>query len=171
MVREHRSGRHPRSELINREITRHRVEADRGYRALVRAGELKPLEEWDLEELAQGKPRNRAGGFGGARPLWMAQAVQEEITRRYKNQAMTELSKHFPKALKVLIGLLDEDDPGIRLKACQLLIEYTVGKPNTNVKFDADTKAAGMLAAALVMPSGAPAHPTTVLQGEWEEND
>lgn len=172
MVVENRSMK-GRKYLVNREISTHRRQARLGYDALVAAGQLKPLSEWDIEELAKGKPRNRGGGFAGRTPAWMAEAVREEIARRYKQAAIHELSKHFPKALKVLIGLLDEDDPGIRLKACQLLIEYTVGKPNSKVEIAADSQAAGMLAAALVMPTGIPAHPVTqeTIDGEWSDSD
>jgi hypothetical protein len=172
MVVEHRSMK-GRKHLINEQIAKHRRAAQRGYEALVAAGELKPLAEWDLEELSRGRPRNRGGGFQGSTPKWLAQAVQEEISRRYKQKAIIELSKHFPKALKVLIGLLDEEDPGIRLKACQLLIEYTVGKPNSKLEVTADSKAAGMLASALVLPGGRPAHPVTgeTIEGEWTEKD
>jgi hypothetical protein len=159
-----------RNYRINREILHHRRKAQRGYEALVAAGELKPMSEWSLEELARGRPRNRIGGFTGRIPVWMTQAVQEEIARRYKQAAISELSKHFPKALKVLVGLLDEEDPGIRLKACQLLIEYTVGKPK--VELTTDSQAASMLAAALVMPNGLPAHPTNgkTIEGEWSND-
>lgn len=172
MVVEHRSMK-GRKYLVNREIHEHRRQAQRGYEELVAAGELRPLSEWDIEELAKGRPRNRGGGFNGGRAAnWMAGAIQEEIARRYRQAAVVELAKHFPKALKVLVGLLDEDEPSIRLRACQLLIEYTVGKPNSKVEIASESQVAGMLAAALVMPNGVAAHPTTteVLEGEFTQN-
>jgi hypothetical protein len=101
----------------------------------------------------------------------LVQPVQEEIRRRFKEQALNEIARYLPKVVHTLGGLLQEEDPGIRLKACQLLLDYAIGKPKVSAEFSMDSQAANMLAAALVMPDGKPAHPVIpeVLEGEIKD--
>lgn len=141
---------------------------------MVAEGYIKPLSEWDLEELSRGQPRNRGGGWQGKKPVWLVGApVKQEISRRFKEEAVSHLVRYFPKALQTLADLLDEDDPAIRLKACSLLLEYAIGKPTVHTHVSADEGVKGMLAAALVMPTGEPAHPVhhEILEGEVLPDD
>lgn len=158
---------------LKKELTSKHTAFKRTFNEMVERGYLKPLSEWDIEELSRGMPRNRGGGWRGHRPPWLVGPVQEEIRRRFREEAVSHLVRYFPKALETLVELLDEDDPGIRLKACSLLLEYAIGKPTTHTHISADEGVKGMLAAALVMPSGEPAHPIhhEILEGEVLPDD
>jgi hypothetical protein len=49
-----------------------------------KASLVKPIQEWDDEELEQGRPRNRVGGFQGKPPkhAYHARAIVAEMRRR-----------------------------------------------------------------------------------------
>src|SRR4051794_35813754 len=62
----------------------------------------KPLEEWDDEELARGRPRAMDGSFRGKSPDWINRQVHEEALRRFKDLSQGQLRAIVPEALQQL---------------------------------------------------------------------
>lgn len=131
----------------------------------------KPLKQWDLEELARGRPRNKNGGFtAGPRITFLSEEIATEVKRRTRTQGLDRIRQHLPIAIQTMADLLDDGDPRIRFLAAKFIIEYTVGEPPSEAERGGTNNALqGMLASALVLPSGLSAHPT--IMGEVVEDD
>ncbi|MEH1098210.1 hypothetical protein [Micromonospora sp. CPCC 205561] len=73
--------------------------------AMLEEAGYKPVSEWDDEELAKGKPRDRRGSFSGRTPEWRKEQVEAEALRRHK-EATLSAPKPRPEVLgKVLAEL------------------------------------------------------------------
>lgn len=122
----------------------------------------KPLEEWDEEELARGRPRAKDGSFAGKPPAWISRELHEEIVQRFATIVKTKMNEHTVEALNVVNWILTCDDtddngrliiaPGIKLEAAKFLIEHVVGKPTQRVEGDISVKLQAILGQAIVMP-------------------
>lgn len=143
---------------------------------------FKPVEEWDLEELAHGKPRNSAGSFQGKTPTWLTEAVVREARRRLVDHTNGLLGRNVAFAVRTMINLIKSeeiDDKGrpivdarTKLDACKFIIEHVKGKAKEFVELDASDATRKMIAAAIVLDDGAPQdEPFVVLDGEFEEVD
>lgn len=129
----------------------------------------KPIDEWDLEELARGRPRNAAGDFRGAPPQYMPRAVVERIAERFKTVVKGEMNQNAVTALGVVNQLIsneDYDDKGkplvpasVKLDAAKWLIEHTIGKAVQPTQTDISVKLMGVLGAAMVNPTLDESHP------------
>jgi hypothetical protein len=145
----------------------------------------KPIEEWDHEELARGRPRAKDGSFKGAPPSYIDRALHEQIVRQFEQVVRNEMNGHTVAAL-TLIGkvLADEevDERGrplvaasTKLDAAKFLIEHVIGKPKQRVESDISVKLQGLLGTVMVNPN----HQTggfELAQGyveaeSWEEDD
>jgi len=123
----------------------------------------KPVEEWDDEELARGRPRDAAGGFRGRQPTWISKAYHEEIIRRYEKVVKTEMNVATIEALSVMSNILKNnkiDKKGrpmvpaaVKLDAAKFLIEHVVGKPVKRIENEVSVTLQGILAHAMVNPS------------------
>lgn len=143
----------------------------------------KPIEEWDIEELAHGRPRNDHGDFRGRPPVWITSIVMAEAKRRLRTMATDELAANVGDAIKVVTDLMnsdDRDDDGrlivdarTRLDAAKFVVDHVLGKAKVRVDVDTGENLKQMLASALVMPDGKggyiPAHP--IIEGEVLEDD
>ena len=161
-----------RPNAIRRRINRQngRMAEDIALLHQVQFGVIKPVEEWTLEELQHGRPRHPELGWRGPRPKWIDPIVQAEVRRRLREETITDLSRHAGTAVRVLARFLEnEEEPGLRFKAAQLILEYVAGSPDKNVHVTGNMQLQAMLASALVLDDGAPAHP--VLEGEWTDDD
>jgi hypothetical protein len=122
----------------------------------------KPIEEWDLEELARGRTRDVSGGFRGKPPQYMPRAVHERIAERFKLVVRDQMNQNATLALGVvsnLIGNDDVDDKGkplvpasVKLDASKWLIEHVIGKPVQPTQADVSVKLQGILGAVMVQP-------------------
>lgn len=141
--------------------------------AEVQGQDYKPIEEWDFEELARGKPRNKRGKFNtGQKPAWISPLVAEEIARRLRAGFIDEVRSTLPEVLAVLKELLmDEGSPRIQLDAAKLFLEYAIGAPEKKVSIETTSRIEHMLADVVVLDDGSPAHP--VIDGQFydEEED
>lgn len=147
----------------------------------------KPVEEWDLEELARGRPRDSGGGFRGAAPDYITRQVHEECVRRFGQMVKTEMNKTTIEALTVLDNLLkneETDEKGRPVVAAatkadisKFLIEHVVGKPTQRQEVDISVRLQAILAASTVtvgeggflpgLPQGTP-----VMEAQsWEVED
>lgn len=153
---------------IRARMRRNRTKLNVDYDAFVAAvsHRYKPLDEWDYEELERGKPRNADGGWHGRRPTWITPLVQAEIARRLKAGTMEQIQSAAGSAVKVLMAFLeDEEEPHLRFRAAQLLLEYVIGKPDQKLTVDGDIRLQAVLADALVLEDGKDAHP--VVDGQF----
>lgn len=124
----------------------------------------KPIDEWDLEELAHGRPRNDRGNFSGRPPGWVTPAIQKEAKKRLLDETYGELAGHVHVAIKTVAGLmtseeLDEKgkpivDARTRLAASMFVIENIIGKPKAIVELQADDFTRQAIAAAIVLDDG-----------------
>lgn len=129
----------------------------------------KPIDEWDLEELARGRPRNTKGDFRGAPTKYMPRAVHERIAERFKILVKDQMNLTSVQALGVisnLIGNEDFDDKGkpivpasVKLDAAKWLVEHVIGKPVQPTTSDVSVKLQGILGAVMVNPVLDQSHP------------
>lgn len=129
-------------------------------------GDVRPVSEWTIEELQKGRPRHPTGGWKGPRPKWITPIIQAEVRRRLREETIQNLVGHTGAAIKVLAEFLKNDEePHLRFRAAALIIEYAAGAPDKNVHITGNVQLQSMLASALVLDDGSPAHPT--IEGEW----
>lgn len=129
----------------------------------------KPIDEWDLEELARGRPRSASGGFQGKPMKFMPREVHERITERFKLVVKDQMNGLAVSALGVVRNLLEDanyDDkgkplvpPSVRLDAAKWLVEHTIGKPVQPTTTDVSVKLQGILGAVMVNPTYDDSHP------------
>jgi hypothetical protein len=122
----------------------------------------KPIDEWDLEELSRGRPRNASGDFRGRPPQYMPRAVHERIAERFKALTREKMNQHSVAALGVVGNLLTNDEvddkgkpivsPSVKLDAAKWLVEHVVGKPVQPTQTDVSVKLQGILGVAMVNP-------------------
>jgi hypothetical protein len=141
----------------------------------------KPITEWDVEELAHGRPRSKNGSFQGKVPRWITPAVQQEAKRRLLHQTFGSLAGHMTSAVKCigqLITSTEVDDNGkplvdarTKLAASIFVIENIMGKPKAVVEVNGADLVQQALAAAIILDDGGEQDEQIVLDGEWEETD
>lgn len=129
----------------------------------------KPIEEWDLEELARGRPRDANGGFKGRKPTWITREMHERAMEVFIEATKSELGALAPMALDTLryvLGSEETDERGkpivpaaAKLQATHLVIEHIVGKPKQHVQQDISVKLQGLLGSVMVNPNEALAPP------------
>lgn len=122
----------------------------------------KPIEEWDLDELAHGRPRNSKGHFKGPNPTWITSAVHEEAMAKYTAAVKTSMRATTVDALGLLKELIENDERdekgkplvaySTKLDAAKFLLEHVVGKPTQRIENDVSVKLQGILGQVLVNP-------------------
>lgn len=123
----------------------------------------KPLDEWDAEELARGRPRSADGHFRGVPPSWINRAVHEQIVRKFEKVVRQEMNTHTVMALEVLHSILTSDEADVKgkpivpastkLDAAKFLIEHVIGKPKQRMEADISVRLQAMLGTAMVNPA------------------
>jgi hypothetical protein len=129
----------------------------------------RPVEEWDAEELARGRPRDRDGQFKGLAPKWINRELHEEAMTRFRQVIRDGMNANTNLALQTISGLMtneetDEDgkpkvSANVKLDAAKFLIDHTLGKPKQRVETDISVRLQGMLASAIITPGMLPAQP------------
>lgn len=119
----------------------------------------KPLDEWDLDELARGRPRTASGDFRGQRPIWVTAEVEQEADRLLKRYLRGEMKSGALPAIRFIKGLLQDDTAGdrVRLDAAKFMVEHLLGRPSQEVALEASTSLESLLAGVLVNPDEQPA--------------
>lgn len=123
----------------------------------------KPVEEWDMEELARGRPRASDGTFKGRAPRWLDRSLHEQIVKRFEEIVRAEMNGHTVDALAVIgkiltdEGIDDKGKPrvpaGTKLEAAKFLVEHVVGKPKQRTETDISIKLQGILGHAMMQPT------------------
>lgn len=138
----------------------------------------KPIDEWDLEELARGRPRNADGSFQGRKPGWITREVHERAMEQFKLAIQTEMGAQGISALDTLRFILENDEVDSRgkpvvpaaakIQASTFLLEHIVGKPKQQVTQDISVKLQTILGAVMVNPNEALAPPEQGGTGGYE---
>jgi hypothetical protein len=176
-----------RTVLDDRQRKQIRRRARRGTKLIAQAeleSMYKPIEEWDAEELARGRPRDRKGGFSGKAPPYVTRAFHEQIVRRFQVVVKEQMAVHTVEALQVVRKILDDDNVDLKgkplvpystkLDAAKYLIDHVVGRPTQRIEQDVSVKLQSMLGSAMVNPSGEltqGSKPIDVIDAEIVEDD
>ena len=158
-----RHGDKPQSTSRKQMRARLRRQHKKGKKDSAEAKRLyKPIEQWDAEELARGRPRDKNGTFGGRPPLWITREIHEESMTRFRQIIRDGLNANANTALSTIGWILacDELDekgrpvvsPSTKLDAAKFLFEQVVGKPKQLQEMDISVKLQGILASAVVTP-------------------
>lgn len=123
----------------------------------------KPIEDWDIDELAHGRPKNAAGHFKGPNPKWITAQMHEESMNRFTAIVKTHMRATTVDALALLTNLINDDSvddkgkylvpPSVKLEASKFLIEHVVGKPTQRIENDVSIKLQAILGQVMVNPS------------------
>lgn len=146
-----------------------RKAAKKGRKTLMSETEFealyKPIDEWDLEELARGRPRNVDGDFRGRKPSWITREVHERAMEQFQLAIKTDMGVQGITALDTLRYILENEETDDRGKpivpaaaknqAAMFLLEHIVGKPKQQVQQDISVKLQGILGAVMVNPNEA----------------
>lgn len=122
----------------------------------------KPVEEWDMEELARGRPRNSRGTFTGPKPKWLSSSVHESAMDLFKQIVKSEMNKQTVGALQVFEEVMSSQDVDVRgrpvvpastkLDAAKFLLEHVVGKPTQRIENDVSVKLQSILGVVMANP-------------------
>lgn len=125
--------------------------------------DIKPLEEWDFEELARGRPRDRNGTFRGAKPSYISRELHEKIMDRFKLMVKQKMVGNGIDAMNALDYLLTNEDlakggrplvpPTVRFQAAQYVLDHLIGRPTQPVQTDVSVQLQGILGMAMVNPT------------------
>lgn len=141
----------------------------------------KPLEEWDEEELARGRPRAADGTFRGPAPKYITRAVHEEAISRFKDQSQARLRGIVPLSLETVEMLLRSEETddrgrplvpaGVKLDAAKWAVEHLVGKPTQRTELDISVKLQSILGQVMVTPDEAGELGPAMDVESWETGD
>lgn len=147
----------------------------------------KPVHDWDLEELARGRPRNSLGHFGGKAPAWITVAVQQEARKRLLDETFGKMANQIDLAIKTVVNLMlstETDDKGkpvvdarTKLAAAMFVLEHFIGKPKAFIEVTSnDDGVRSALVPAIILDDGRPqghlaAAPPKDIEGEIVEAD
>lgn len=122
----------------------------------------KPIEEWDEDELARGRPRAADGTFRGATPNWISRQMHEQAMARFKGIVEGRMREETVTALTVVRDILTNEDvdekgrpavaAGTKLDAAKFLLEHVVGKPTQRQEVDISVRLQSLLAVATAGP-------------------
>lgn len=142
----------------------------------------KALDDWDIEELARGRPRNIDGSFTGVQPKVIPVRVLEEALKRFKDMTQADIRALVPSAVETLQKFITDDrldDRGrlvipasVRLEAAKWVIEHLVGKPTQRIEGDISVRLQGILANVMVSPDKVGNGMRPAIEAEsWEVED
>lgn len=151
-----------------------RAAARGGHRTPVTVEEFealyKPMDEWDLEELARGRPRDKEGTFRGSTPKWVTREVHEKALEVFTGNVKSQMNSLSIKALDVMVDLMESEEIDYKGKPlvpattksqlAMFFIEHLVGKPKQHINQDISVKLQGILGSVLVNPNQALAPPS-----------
>jgi hypothetical protein len=124
----------------------------------------KPLEDWDPEELARGRVKDKNGNFTGRAPEWRTREMHEAAMERFKVLVQEEARVVTFDAVKMLKDVIDNDEVdekgkpvvpyGVKVDVAKFLYEHLVGKAKQPITGDINVKLQGILANVMVDATG-----------------
>jgi len=124
---------------------------------------FKPLNEWDLEELKRGYPRNGKGNFARLPPSAMMRAemkekIREELTRRVRH-SLDVLAVDSLRTIEGILGDNEIDGRGrpivpasVKMKAAEFALDHMLGKATQRTESDISVKLSAILGEVMVAP-------------------
>ena len=123
----------------------------------------KPMEEWDAEELAEGRVKDKNGNFRGIRAgEYLSRELRERADSLFKDKVRKSMNTSTITALSVLEDILKNEDTDVKgkpvvaastkLDAAKFMVEHLLGKPKATVETDIGAKLQGILAGVMVSP-------------------
>lgn len=139
----------------------------------------KPIEEWDMEELARGRPRNKAGNFQGPKPRWVTPLIAKEAQDRLRVLTKAEIGAAVEDAIRVMVDLMKNEETdydgkplvsaNVRLQAATYVMDQIIGKPTASVEVSGNVVLESLFASVVVNEDGTPSHP--VIDAEVVEDE
>jgi len=139
------------------------------------ASTVKPVKNWDMQELAAGRPRNHKGNLKGKQPEWVDAEVTKEIARQLHLKTRGKLAANVGLAIKVIVDILENnavDDKGrpvvearTKLAAATYVLDHILGKPTAILEPDAVDKIRQIFAKAIILDDGSVDSHLPVLEG------
>lgn len=127
----------------------------------------KPIEEWDQEELARGRPRDKSGGFRGAPPAFITRELHEEAMSRFRQFVRDGMQGATIIGVETIEKILKDDErddngkpivtAATKLEAAKYLVDHLLGKPKQRVETDISVKLQALMATVMVTPDTLPA--------------
>jgi hypothetical protein len=156
---------------MRRRIRRKAGYADREIEHYLETVYEKPIDQWDWEELARGRPRSKRGDFSGYSAKWLTPLVVKEARRRLVEGIYGDLGTSAQFAVQTLQRLVSdgEVDDRVALEAAKYILDHILGKPKALVEIDASDNVRQFLANAIVLDDGRPQH--QVIEGQYQSND
>lgn len=99
------------------------------------------VDDLDDEELMSGMLRDQTGKLNGRNKL-IPKVMHQEIMRRILQRGQEKIRSDYFKALDVVGDIMDDDtnDPAIRLRAANMIIERIAGKTPEKVELSVEVK-------------------------------
>ena len=142
----------------------------------------KPVDQWDLEELARGKPRGPDGRWKtGATPRWLTPEIQQQVRDRFRERAFDGLAEYLPQAIKVLGELMVSEETDLqgkplvsardRLDIAKFIVEHVIGKAKQKLDITGTPAYRRFLADAMTLPDGSNDYAGQIVDGEVVDDD
>lgn len=141
----------------------------------------KPIEEWDEEELAMGRPRNKKGDFRGRPPQWITPEICDAARKRHRELVVGRLGSLVEPSLDRLREILDDDstdDNGkpvvpasVKVDISKYLIDRLLGKPKQEIEGDISIRLQALLGVAMVNPDGSASQGCEQLPAGGDDDD
>ena len=162
--------RRPTRQIPEKTTAQINKEAEREASELNPTRFKKPVETWDLQELARGRPRAADGSFKGRSPKWISSEVLEESRRRFQAGALVEVEANMDLAIKVIANILSDpdQDPRIRLDSAKFIINHVLGTPKVKAEIVTNSPFATLIASSLINPDGSDSHPQAAIASAHE---
>lgn len=123
----------------------------------------KPVEDWDMEELARGRPRGADGTFRGKIAKYVTREVHEAAMSRFKNAIRAGMNANAVQALATMDLILSNNDlddkgkpvipPSVKLQASQYLLDHVVGRSVQPTQTEISVKLQAILGSVMVSPT------------------
>lgn len=123
----------------------------------------KPVEEWDFEELAHGRPRAADGTFRGRKPAYITRELHEQAMENFKAMVRTNMNGSTVDALMVLTNILNNEETDnkgrpvvsatTKADVAKWMVEHVLGKAVQPTTTDISAKLQLILGSAMVNPS------------------
>lgn len=151
--------------------------------ALIEDHGWKPIEEWDLQELAKGKPRDKNGKFSGRRPTWVDAEVLAQVRKRHKQMISDGVHEMAEDAMSLMHRLMNDDElddngkpitpSATKFAAAKYILDQTIGAPIAKVEAEVNHKVSFLMNAVVVNPDGTPSYPSldNAINAEIVEED
>lgn len=110
------------------------------------------VDDLDDEELMSGNFRDASGNLTGNRSKLIPKSVHQEVMRRILQRGQERIRSDYFNALDVVSDIMsdDQNDPAVRLRAANMIIERTAGKTPEKVELSLEVKKYEQIATSII---------------------